>query len=56
MEESNKSESPELRKHSVISQVTILSEGGASDTVEEYKKCNPDDKGSMTDINSWSQL
>ena len=52
MEESTKSESPEPRKHSVISQVTILSEGGASDTVEEYKKCNPDDKGSMTGINS----
>ena len=59
MEESNKSESPEPRKHSVISQVTILSEGEASDTLEEYKQCNPDDKGSiatMTDINSWSQL
>ena len=55
MEESNKSESPEPRKHSVISQVTILSEGGASDTLEEYKQCNPDGKGSittMTDINS----
>ena len=55
MEESTKTESPEPRKHSLISQVTILSEGEASDTLEEYKQCNPDDKSSittMTDINA----